>query len=51
VIDGPNIRDYRDWNLEASPGDFVALSCAATVSYGTPLVGERGDSWVVNLRL
>jgi hypothetical protein len=51
VIDGPRVGDYRDWQLEASSGDSVALSCAATVSHGTPLVGERGDSWVVNLRL
>src|SRR5579871_723170 len=32
-------------------GDTVSLSCAIPVEFGLPLIGERGDSFVVSLRL
>jgi hypothetical protein len=52
VIDGPNnLADYPSWDLKASSGQSISLSCESPVEYGPPLVGERGDSFVVSLRL
>jgi hypothetical protein len=55
VVDGPRTLQVgtnrlRDEVVGVS-GNGVSLSCAISVEYGTPLIGERGDSFVVSLRL
>jgi len=52
VIDGPRkSSDLFIWKVEASSGESIALSCAGTATCPNPLVGELGDSFVVNIRV
>lgn len=52
IIDGPNRHTNNiSWGIAAGYETQASMSCAMPISYGSPLVGERGDSFVVSLRL
>ena len=51
VIDGPDQRQgYLVWDFEQGHGSKALLKCATAVDLANPLVGERGDSFIVTLR-
>lgn len=52
VIDGPR-RANRSvvWHEESVSGKRAILRCAVPVKRGEPMIGERGDSLMVTLRL
>lgn len=53
VCDGPRNRSpyHKFWSSDASCGDTVDMTAFSNTEYGPPLVGERGDSFVVTVRL
>lgn len=56
IVDGPNppnLVSFEEgtWRVKQTSGDFASLRCASPALFGKPLIGERGDSFVVTLRL
>lgn len=39
------------WKQDCSSGQTAKLRCAVPVTFGDPMIGERGDSLMVTLRL
>jgi hypothetical protein len=58
IIDGPSQKsdtcpsnEHSEWQLVNAAGETVALRCAEKVQHERPLCGERGDQFVVSLRI
>jgi len=55
IFDGPGSIQHGGLEAKeevvAACGKSVSLSCLMPVEYGPPLIGERGDSFIVSLRL
>jgi hypothetical protein len=58
IVDGPSQRGssgrgggHSEWQLENVAGEEASLCCAENVQYERALCGERGDRFVVSLRI
>lgn len=53
VVQGPVSPDLAcsDWLLEHEAGDNIALQCISIVRFGNPMIGDRRECFIVNLRL
>lgn len=52
VVDAPQSHFvYHHWESQATPGTEISLCNKSPVQYSKPFCGERGDSFLVSLRL
>jgi hypothetical protein len=58
IIDGPSQKgdtirggEHSEWQLMSVAGDSATLHCAEKVRHELPLCGERGDRFLVSLRI